>query len=161
MSRRDGLKFAQTALRQPPGRREAAPPAIEYPRRRHSADLSRTMTPQSSPSSALIAESAQCDARGDHVRAVDLLSQASRAGDAEAIAVTKALCQAHAIPYQMFLNRSDMRGGSTLGSMLSANMPMRAMDVGAAILAMHSARETMARADQGALERLVTVFFSR
>ena len=83
------------------------------------------------------------------------------AGDAEAIAVTKALCQAHAIPYQMFLNRSDMRGGSTLGSMLSANMPMRAMDVGAAILAMHSARETMARADQGALERLVTVFFSR
>ena len=45
--------------------------------------------------------------------------------------------------------------------MLSANMPMRAMDVGAAILAMHSARETMARADQGALERLVTVFFSR
>ena len=54
-----------------------------------------------------------------------------------------------------------MRGGSTLGSMLSANMPMRAMDVGAAILAMHSARETMARADQGALERLVTVFFSR
>lgn len=83
------------------------------------------------------------------------------AGDAEAIAVTKALCQAHAIPYQMFLNRSDMRGGSTLGSMLSANMPMRAMDVGVAILAMHSARETMARADQGALERLVTVFFSR
>jgi hypothetical protein len=43
------------------------------------------MTPQSSPSSALIAESAQCDARGDHVRAVDLLSQASRAGDAEAM----------------------------------------------------------------------------
>lgn len=83
------------------------------------------------------------------------------AGDAEAIAVTKALCQAHDIPYQMFLNRSDMRGGSTLGSMLSANMPMRAMDVGAAILAMHSARETMGIADQQALERLVTVFFSR
>ena len=61
----------------------------------------------------------------------------------------------------MFLNRSDIRGGSTLGSMLTANMPMRAMDVGAAILAMHSARETMGAADQKALERLVTVFFSR
>ena len=83
------------------------------------------------------------------------------AGDAEAIAVTKALCEAHAIPYQMFLNRSDIRGGSTLGSMLTANMPMRAMDVGAAILAMHSARETMGADDQQALERLVTVFFSR
>ena len=83
------------------------------------------------------------------------------AGDAEAIAVTKALCKAHAIPYQMFLNRSDIRGGSTLGSMLTANMPMRAMDVGAAILAMHSARETMGADDQQALERLVTVFFSR
>ena len=83
------------------------------------------------------------------------------AGDAEAIAVTKALCKAHAIPYQMFLNRSDIRGGSTLGSMLTANMPMRAMDVGAAILAMHSARETMGAAHLKVLERLVTVFFSR
>ena len=83
------------------------------------------------------------------------------AGDAEAIAVAKALCQTHDIPYQMFLNRSDIRGGSTLGSMLTANMPMRAMDIGAAILAMHSARETMGAADQTALEALLKVFFSR
>ena len=96
-----------------------------------------------------------------YAQGVTWLEEAAYAGDAEAIAVTKALCEAHAIPYQMFLNRSDIRGGSTLGSMLTANMPMRAMDVGAAILAMHSARETMGAADQKALERLVTVFFSR
>lgn len=83
------------------------------------------------------------------------------AGDAEAIAVAKALCKAHDIPYQMFLNRSDIRGGSTLGSMLTANMPMRAMDIGAAILAMHSARETMGAADQQALDALLKAFFSR
>ncbi|RHA09955.1 hypothetical protein DW949_10740 [Megasphaera sp. AM44-1BH] len=83
------------------------------------------------------------------------------AGDAEAIAIARSLCESHDIPYQFFLNRSDMRGGSTLGSLLSANMPMRTMDVGLPLLAMHSARETMGASDQEALQRLMTVFFSR
>lgn len=54
-----------------------------------------------------------------------------------------------------------MRGGSTLGSLLSANMPMRTMDIGLPLLAMHSARETMGAADQEALQKLMTLFFSR
>ena len=83
------------------------------------------------------------------------------AGDAEAIAIARSLCESQDIPCQFFLNRSDMRGGSTLGSLLSANMPMRTMDIGLPLLAMHSARETMGAADQEALQKLMTLFFSR
>jgi aspartyl aminopeptidase len=38
---------------------------------------------------------------------------------------------------------------------------MRTMDIGLPLLAMHSARETMGASDQEALQRLMTVFFSR
>ena len=53
------------------------------------------------------------------------------------------------------MNRSDSRGGSTLGSIASALVPVRTMDVGVPILAMHSARETMGAADEMALAALV------
>ncbi|MBQ1915183.1 MAG: M18 family aminopeptidase, partial [Selenomonadaceae bacterium] len=55
-------------------------------------------------------------------------------------------------------NRSDSKGGSTLGSIASALVSMRAMDIGVPILAMHSARELMGVADQEALEKLLKVF---
>ena len=82
----------------------------------------------------------------------------SYAGDAEAVAVIRSLCDVNGIPCQQFVNRSDMRGGSTLGSILSANLPMRTMDAGAPILAMHSARETMGCSDQNAMDALVKAF---
>ena len=84
----------------------------------------------------------------------------SYAGDAEAAAAVIALCRRAHIPYQRFVNRSDMPGGSTLGSLLSAKLPIRTMDVGIPILAMHSARELMGAADQKALHDLVYTFFS-
>ena len=39
----------------------------------------------------------------------------SYATDCEAIAVVQQLCEAKKIPYQKFVNRSDIPGGSTLG----------------------------------------------
>ncbi len=80
------------------------------------------------------------------------------AGDAEAVAVLRGLCETHEIPFQYFVNRSDIRGGSTLGSIASALVPMRTMDIGVPILAMHSAREVMGREDQKALNRILRVF---
>ena len=77
------------------------------------------------------------------------------AGDAEAVAIVRSLCEAQDIPYQMFVNRSGAPGGSTLGSIASALVPVRTMDVGVPVLAMHSARETMGTADEGALVALV------
>ena len=72
-----------------------------------------------------------------------------------ALIVAAAPLCAQAIPVQDFVNRSDSRGGSTLGSIASALVPVRTMDVGVPILAMHSARETMAAADEAALISLV------
>lgn len=77
------------------------------------------------------------------------------AGDAEAVAIVRELARLQDIPVQDFVNRSDSRGGSTLGSIASALVPVRTMDVGVPILAMHSARETMAAADEAALISLV------
>ena len=72
-----------------------------------------------------------------------MASSQSYAGDAWAIATVKALCENDSIPYQIYVNRSNIPGGSTVGSITSAMLAMRTMDVGVPILAMHSARETM------------------
>ena len=46
------------------------------------------------------------------------------------------------IPYQFFSNKSDIRGGSTLGNILLSHVSMLSVDVGLAQLAMHSSFET-------------------
>ncbi len=84
----------------------------------------------------------------------------SYAGDAQAVAIIKALCQQEGIPCQMFVNHADQPGGSTLGSIASALVPMRTMDIGVAMLSMHSARETMGAADQQALNELISKFYT-
>lgn len=92
--------------------------------------------------------------------ALKMASNQTYAGDADAIAIVKALCQDGAIPFQQFVNRADMPGGSTLGSLLSANLPIRTMDIGIPILAMHSARELMGTKDQEHLNTLLQYFFT-
>ena len=79
--------------------------------------------------------------------------------DAETSAVIRALCEQHDIPLQIYMNRADLPGGSTVGSMASALLAIPAADVGVPILAMHSARETMGAQDQEALCRLCEAFF--
>lgn len=79
--------------------------------------------------------------------------------DCESSAIVMQLCQSANIPYQIFYNRSDIPGGSTLGNVASTNLSMRAADVGIPMLAMHSAVETMGVKDEKALEMLVKEFF--
>lgn len=62
-------------------------------------------------------------------------------------ALLKALCQNSNIDYQMFANRSDMQGGSTIGPMFAAGLGINVIDIGAPILAMHSVRELAAVKD--------------
>ena len=80
--------------------------------------------------------------------------------EAETCAVIGALCADREIPVQYYMNRADLPGGSTVGSMASALLAMPAADVGVPLLAMHSARELMGTADQAALCRLCEAFFS-
>lgn len=86
-------------------------------------------------------------------------SSQSYATDCEAIAIIQQICDAAKIPYQKFVNRSDMPGGGTLGSIASALLPVKTVDVGIPLLAMHSARELMGTADQQALKDLTKAFF--
>lgn len=87
-----------------------------------------------------------------------IASSQSYAGDAVAQAIVTDLCETHNIKHQIYVNRSDIPGGSTVGSISSAQLVMRTMDVGLPLLAMHSARELMGTYDQIELNRLLTVF---
>jgi aspartyl aminopeptidase len=81
------------------------------------------------------------------------------ASDTEAIAIIQQLCNSNNIKYQKFVNRSDMSSGSTLGSIASSWLPMKTVDLGIPLLAMHAARETMGSLDQVELESLVKSLF--
>ena len=82
------------------------------------------------------------------------------ATDCEAVAIVEQICKVKEIPYQKFVNRSDVVGGGTLGSIASALLPVKTVDIGIPLLAMHSARELMAECDQQALKDLVEAYFS-
>ena len=87
-------------------------------------------------------------------------SAQSYATDCESVAIVQQLCASGKIPYQKFVNRSDMVGGGTLGAIASALLPVKTVDIGVPLLAMHSARELMGSSDQQALCELVKQYFS-
>ena len=64
------------------------------------------------------------------------------ASDAASAAVFASLCKVSGVPCQRFVNHSDVAGGSTLGNILASSLPLRGVDMGNPVLAMHSARET-------------------
>lgn len=80
--------------------------------------------------------------------------------DADGSAVMKALCKKAGVKCQYFVNHSDVAGGSTLGNILTGQLDLRGVDMGNAIWAMHSARETGAVADHIDAVKLFTTFFS-
>lgn len=80
--------------------------------------------------------------------------------DPKSVGIIYGLCEENGIPYQKFMNRADKAGGSTIGSLASANMAMRAVDIGVPMLAMHSAGESMAVKDQDSITALVTAYFN-
>ncbi len=57
------------------------------------------------------------------------------------------ICEKAGVPVQYFANRSDMPGGSTLGSISNTNVALNTVDIGLAQLAMHSSYETGGCAD--------------
>ncbi len=80
--------------------------------------------------------------------------------DTEAIAIVQQLCEKNDIKFKKFVNHSDVIGGGTLGPIISSWLPMKTVDLGVPLLAMHSARELMGAKDQEQLNKLITVFFS-
>lgn len=81
------------------------------------------------------------------------------ATDCEGIAIVQQLCEQKKIPYQKYVNNSDVRGGSALGSIADSFLPIQTIEVGVPILAMHSAKETMGNEDVKALSRFMQAYF--
>ncbi len=61
--------------------------------------------------------------------------------DGYSISVYKEICRECGVEYQEFVNKSDQRGGSTIGPISSTHIDIPSVDVGAPILSMHSIRE--------------------
>ena len=82
------------------------------------------------------------------------------ASDAVSAAIFASICNKAKVPCQRFVNHSDVAGGSTLGNILAASIPLRGVDMGNAILAMHSCRETGSTADHIYTVKAFTQFYN-
>ena len=80
--------------------------------------------------------------------------------DAISGAVFKAICERAEVPYQVFFNRSDMVGGSTLGNISNSQVAVNTVDIGLPQLAMHSCYETAGAKDTLYLAEAARVLYS-
>ena len=69
------------------------------------------------------------------------------------------LCEQAQVPYQWFVNRTDLSCGATVGPLIAANLGIPTVDVGTAMLSMHSAREQCGTADVPLFIATMTAFF--
>lgn len=81
--------------------------------------------------------------------------------DAESAAIFSSLCRSIGIPVQKFVNRSDERGGSTIGPIINTHLNLRSVDIGNPILAMHSIRELGGVKDHLAIKNVFAQFYER
>ena len=79
--------------------------------------------------------------------------------DAVSEAVVKYVCEKVDVPYQLYANRSDIPGGSTLGNLSNEKVSLNTADVGLAQLAMHSAYETAGSKDTTYMINFVKTFY--
>ena len=68
--------------------------------------------------------------------------------EANSAAVYEGICKNARIPYQRFANRSDEKGGASIGPIVSSHLEISTVDIGNPILAMHSIRELGGALDQ-------------
>ncbi|HEY9069844.1 MAG TPA: M18 family aminopeptidase [Candidatus Ozemobacteraceae bacterium] len=91
--------------------------------------------------------------------AIKVAASQSYTTDAPSGAMFEAVCRAAKVPVQRFLNRSDERGGSTIGPISSTHLNVRSVDVGIPLLSMHSVRELAGVRDPEYLMKAITQFY--
>ena len=79
--------------------------------------------------------------------------------DGYSAAFFKELCMRAGVPFQVFVNRSDMLGGSTLGNISNTKVALKSVDIGLPQLAMHSPYETAGVKDTDYMVKAVKEFF--
>ena len=80
--------------------------------------------------------------------------------DAITGACVKDICNENEIPYQVFHNRSDIMGGSTLGNISISHCSIPSADIGLPQLAMHSAFESAGTKDVWNMIQYIKAFYS-
>lgn len=73
-------------------------------------------------------------------------------------AIAAEACRAAGVPHQLFVNRTDLACGSTIGPLTAAQLGMATVDMGIAQLSMHSARELCGASDPAMLVAALTAF---
>ncbi|RCW55677.1 MULTISPECIES: M18 family aminopeptidase [Halanaerobium] len=71
------------------------------------------------------------------------------------------LMQKNNISYQIYSNRTDKRGGSTIGPIAATQLGIKSIDLGNPLLAMHSSRELGGSSDQKEMIKLMNLFFQQ
>ncbi|MBQ8164489.1 MAG: M18 family aminopeptidase [Clostridia bacterium] len=87
-------------------------------------------------------------------------SNQSYSSSPKGCAFFKKLCKDADVPCQLFANHSDMRSGSTIGPILATEFSALSVDIGAAMLSMHSVRELCGSKDPYYMRELFKKFFS-
>ena len=83
----------------------------------------------------------------------------SYATSSRGTAIFQWLCRKNDIPFQILVNRSDARGGGTIGPIMAAAHGATTVDIGNPMLAMHSIRELGGTEDHGSMVRLFKALF--
>ena len=79
--------------------------------------------------------------------------------DGLAYGIFSEICKKAKVPYQIFVNRSDVAGGSTLGNISNGHVSINGVDIGLAQLAMHSCYETAGVKDTEYLIKIIEKFY--
>lgn len=80
--------------------------------------------------------------------------------DSYSAAVFEGVCKAANVPYQKFVNRSDVKGGTTIGPVTAAGLAIPVIDMGAPVLSMHSIKELTSVKDNYYTIKAFTEFFN-
>ncbi|MFZ5950660.1 MAG: M18 family aminopeptidase [Candidatus Rifleibacteriota bacterium] len=90
---------------------------------------------------------------------IKMSANKSYTSDGYSAAVFTKICEKAGVRTQRFVNRSDMRGGSTIGPISATHVSINSVDVGIPMLAMHSIRELCGVEDHAAMFTALTSFY--
>ncbi|MEO2508154.1 M18 family aminopeptidase [Clostridium paraputrificum] len=91
---------------------------------------------------------------------IKMAASGSYSTDSYASAIFKGVCEKANVPCQVFVNRSDVRGGTTIGPITAANLCIPVVDMGAPLLSMHSVRELASVEDNEYTVKAFTEFYN-
>ncbi|MGL5868324.1 MAG: M18 family aminopeptidase [Clostridium chrysemydis] len=91
---------------------------------------------------------------------IKIAASGSYSTDSVASAIFMEVCNKAEVPVQKFVNRSDVKGGTTIGPMSAADLGIPVVDMGAPLLGMHSVRELASVKDNFYTVKAFTEFYN-